>query len=194
MLNISSNLKEFERSLSDAAQKQLPYAVLLTINDTIMDVKKNREKDLERKLDRPTPFTKRGFYVRRATKRRWEAETGLKRVQAEYLKLNITGGSRKPKRRAIVVPKGTRLNKYGNMPKGSLRRILGRSNTFSGKVAGIGGVWQRTRKGVKLLARYEDRASYRPRYALQEPAEKTARGVLPKHLQRNLKKAWAARR
>lgn len=207
MFDISSNSKQFQRSLSDAAQNQFPFALALTINDTLADVKLNREKDLERKLDNPTPFTRRGMYMVRATKRKLSGEVGFKNIQAKYLLLNVTGGTRIPRSRAILVPRAIRLNKYGNMPKGSVGRNLARSDTFVASKNNprtkhlAPGIYKRGKKrrgkaaaGPTMLVSFEDKARYKKRYDFQRPAHKTASGVFPRHMARNLKKAMASRR
>lgn len=199
MFDISDNIDEFERSLSDTAQKQMPFALMLTINDTLKDVKGNREDDLDKRFKNPTPFTKRGIYIKRATKRRLSGEVAFKKIQAEYLELQVKGGIRKPKRKAIVVPKAIRLNKYGNMPRGSLARNISKSDTF---VVNRGdkrsrslapGVYKRSKRKrggkLKMLATFENQVAYKKRYDFVGPAHKTASGVLPKHMFKNIKRS-----
>jgi hypothetical protein len=177
MLQMSVDTRAIERRLNSVAKSQLPFAVALGINDVAGQIAKDEQSSLDRDLDRPAPFTKRGLFVARASKRKLSGVVGFKRVQAEYLALQATGGNRRAKRKAVVVPVNQRLNRYGNMPKGALKRALAKPNTFSGTVNGIGGVWQRPdrgkrrdgsrgtkrRKGLKLLAVYKDSVSYSPR-------------------------------
>jgi hypothetical protein len=143
------------------------------------------QSGLERDLDRPAPFTKRGMFVARASKRRPVGVVGFKKVQSHYLALQASGGTRRAKRKAVVVPVGARLNKYGNMPRGALKRQLAKPNVFSGKVKGVAGVWQRpdrgrrrdgTRgtkraKGLKLLAVYKSAVKYSPRLKFETRAK-----------------------
>ena len=178
MFNMSVDTRAIERRLNSVAAKQLPFAVSQGINDVAGQIRDAEPAGLERDLDRPTPNTKRGLFVSRASKRKLTAVVGFKRGQAGYLALQASGGTRKPKGRAIVVPVGQRLNKYGNMPRGSLRRALAKPNVFSGTVKGVAGVWQRpkrgvrrrggvgtkgSRKGLKLLAIYAASVQHSPR-------------------------------
>lgn len=185
MLQMSVDTRAIERRLNSVAKSQLPFAVALGINDVAGQIKEAEETALARDLDRPAPFTKRGLAVQRATKRKLSAAVGFKRIQADYLALQATGGTRRAKRRAVVVPVNQRLNKYGNMPKGALKRALAKPDVFSGTVNGVAGVWQRpkrskrrtksggygsgrvgtvgARKGLRLLAAYEDAVKYSPR-------------------------------
>ncbi|MVO14820.1 hypothetical protein [Parasedimentitalea huanghaiensis] len=185
MLNIKANFDEAERVLSDLARKQLPYATSLALNETAGHVKEAEERTIEQIFDRPTPYTKRALYFRRARKTNLTATIGVKSVQAQYLKLQVKGGRRTPKRKALVVPTGARLNKYGNLPKGALSRLKRRKGVFATSASGgqrghlPGGIYQRTgRKGrgpLKMLVSFEPRASYRKKYNFGPIAMRVAR-------------------
>ena len=72
--------------------------------------------------------------------------------QAEYLRLQIEGGTRTPSGRAIAVPtSNVKLNKYGNLTgaQGRIKRLLNRKDTFQGEINGIAGVWQRPKRGKR---------------------------------------------
>lgn len=198
MFNIDADFDRAERLLTDLGRKQIPFAASQALNDTALEVKVAEEREIERSLDRPTPFTKRGLYVRRSSKNRLLARVGVKDIQAEYLSLQVKGGVRRPKGRALIVPVGARLNKYGNLPKGSLARTKAKANVF---VASKGrrstahlapGIYERpkrgkyrsggsgsknvgSQKGPKLLIAFEPRASYRKRLRFYPVAEGEAR-------------------
>jgi hypothetical protein len=185
MLQMSVDTRAIERRLNSVAKSQLPFAVALGINDVAGQIAQLEQSALERDLDRPAPFTKRGLTIQRASKRRLIGVVGFKPIQAEYLALQATGGKRRAKRKAVVVPVNQRLNKFGNMPKGAISRALARPDTFSGTVGGVAGIWQRpkraarrtkaggagagavgtagARKGLKLLAVYKGSVDYKPR-------------------------------
>lgn len=188
--SVRSNVKAFERGLNDFARRQVPFATAQALSRTAEDVHKNTVRSLSRRFDRPTPFTLRGPTVRRARKTRLVASVFFKDIQAGYLELEETGGVRRPKGRALLIPIGTRLNKYGNMPRTAVRRLLARPDTFSGTIRGIGGIWQRKKDGrLKLLVAYEPKASYRPRLHFARDAEKTTRAQFPVHFAREFDKA-----
>jgi len=185
MLEMSVDTRAIERRLNSLAASQLPFAVALGINDVAGQIREAEQSSLARDLDRPAPFTKRGMFVARASKRKLTGVVGFKRIQAGYLEMQATGGKRRAKGKAVVVPVGARLNKYGNMPRGSLKRALAKPDVFSGTVKGVAGVWQRPkrgtrrtkaggarsgatgtvgkRKGLKLLAIYKASVRYSPR-------------------------------
>lgn len=210
MLSMSVDTRAIERRLNKIATSQLPFAVALGINDVAGQIRDAEQSGLERDLDRPAPFTKRGLAVSRATKRKPVGVVGFKRVQAEYLALQATGGTRRAKGRAVVVPFNQRLNKYGNMPKGALKRALAKPDVFSGTVKGIAGVWQRpkhgkrrtkhgaqmgrtgtvgARKGLKLLAAYEKSVKYSPRLKFVPRAHKLASREIGPAIARHLGQA-----
>lgn len=197
MLNVEADFKALERALDDTPQKQLPFAMMLALNDTAKDVKLAEERQIGRIFDRPTPFTKKAVYVRRATKSGLTAQVGIKPVQAEYLGLQVKGGIRRPKRRALVIGRGLRRNKYGNLPKGAVKRAESKGQTFVARKGGGGshlapGLYQRGkgRRGackIKMLVAFEPRAKYRKRFPFQGTAMRTARAVIEDHLARRLK-------
>jgi len=194
---IKSNVDEVARGLNDVARRQMPYAVSVAINDVLKDIKRNSEKRLKRQLDRPTPFTMKAFGIRYANKRTLTGKIFVKDIQAKYLKWAEDGGSRKPKGRAIAVPVKQRLNKYGNMPKGALKRAIAKPTVFTGTPKGrpdAPGVYQRMGKGggkLKLLASFEPIAKYKPRLGFKRGARRTAEARLPGALYRALTKAIA---
>jgi hypothetical protein len=205
MIDISHNMAAFERQLSNALQEQLPFALALALNDAGGDAKEAVEDHMDRVFDRPTPFTKRALFMRRASKRRPTVEVNVKQVQARYLRRQAEGGIRTPEGAALLVPVGQRLNRYGNMPRGAVRRILGRSDTFVASRRGGGnnrlrpGIYKRKKVRGKnaspqLLVAFEDRATYQRRFLMQTTAERAFRASFEGHLSRRLRQAWATRR
>ncbi|UWQ77618.1 hypothetical protein K3725_09810 [Leisingera sp. S132] len=204
VLNISANFDEAERLLSDLARKQLPYATSLALNETAQEVREAEEREIENVFDRPTRFTKRGLFLRRATKIRLTATVGVKRVQSEYLKMQVTGGVRRPRGQALVVPVGARLNKHGNLPKGGLSRLKKRKGVFTASRSGLkgkhlpAGIYQRSgRKGsskLKMLVAFEPRASYRKRYGYGPLALRVARNRFETAFVNGMRKALATAR
>lgn len=191
-VSIFVDLSQFRRTIGSVGRRQMPFASALALNDTGKDVGEAWADHMRTKLDRPTPFTVKGSYLRRATKTRLTAEVGLKPRQADYLRLQSTGGVRRPKGKALVVPAGVRLNKYGNMPRGKTKALLARSDVFS--VSGSSrrashlppGIYQRRRsgQGVKLLVAFELSATYRSRLQLRRVAELKVATAFVSHFRR----------
>ncbi|WP_282130134.1 hypothetical protein [Roseobacter litoralis] len=199
--NITNNIKEVQRGLNDATRKQIPFAASVAINSVLNDIKRNFEKRLRRVLNNPTPFTLKAVAVRRANKRTLTGTVFIKDIQAGYLKWLEDGGRRQPNRRAILVPVRQRVNKYGNLPRGAVRRTLAKATTFSGAPKGkpgAAGVYQRVGKGrtskLKLLLHYADAARYKPRLGFNSSARRTAEARLPGAMLSAIRKAVSTRR
>ena len=107
--------------------KQYRFAVAKALTDTAKDVQQAMPAELEQALDRPTAYTKGGFYVGPASKDMLTATVGIKDRQAEYLRWQVEGGSRPPKNRALRLPGDVELNVHGNMPAGLVRNLIARA-------------------------------------------------------------------
>lgn len=202
-LNVRSNidkvLKDFERDMS-----QVPFATSVALNNTMDVVAKRLTGRLSHYFDRPTPFTKAAFINRnrrfkgkRSTKRNLVARLQPGKKQAEYLSRQIHGGTRRPRKRALVVPAGAPRNKYGNMPRNKVKRMLAdKARYFSGKPKGSSlppGIYRRMgtnkRRGggaIRLEVLYTQRARYSKRYPFYEDA----RRVALREFNRQFKKAY----
>ena len=105
------------------AEKQVCYATAVALTRTAKAVKEAMPAALERSLDRPTPFTKKGLYVRAATPSNLTAEVDFMDIQARYMQLQIGGGTRSPGSRGIKLPGNIVLNTFGNIPKGMIDKL-----------------------------------------------------------------------
>ena len=177
-VNVRSNLKQLTKGLDDIAQKQIPFAMALTLTKTVQSAQRSEKIAMDRQLDRPTPFTKRGVAIRKATKTNWQAQVFIKDIQAEYLMWVVEGGTRKPKNKAHVLPVTIKRNKYGNIPRGKVQKLLQRADVFSGVVKGVQGIYQRTRRGTQLLLAFEPVVRHKPQYKFYEVAEKRIEQVI----------------
>lgn len=191
-VSFERNVREVERGLSGFALRQLPFALSLALNATAEDVKRNADKALARRLDRPTRFTLRAFRVLRSTKRRLASAVFAMDRQAAYLVWAERGGERKPTGKAIVVPVGMRTNAHGNIPRGGVKGALAKPGVFSGRAGKrrAPGIYERKPTGgLRLLIAYTPRAGYRPRLRFGEDAAKTARARMPVHFERAMRRA-----
>lgn len=188
-LAVKSELGKMAKAVRNI-EKQTKFATAKALTKTVADIKEDQPKVMERQLDRPTPFTKRGLYVRRATKLRLVATVGIKDIQAKYLGLQISGGVRAPKRKALVAPVGQRRNKYGNLPRGGVKKLREKPNTFSGTIDGTAGIWQRSKSGrLKLLVSYSSEQKYSKRYDFEGTARTLAAKRFPVHMRKAMSEA-----
>lgn len=109
---------QFERT-----KKQIREAAAKALTATARAVKEAMPAAMERTLDRPTPFTKKGLYVSGATPERLTAEVGFMDIQARYMKYQIAGGTRASGSRGIRLPGNITLDPFGNIPKGMTDKL-----------------------------------------------------------------------
>lgn len=120
-----TGLEAAKRQIANA-QKQIQFAASRALNQTANEVRKAIPAELERGLDRPTPFTTsdKAMYLKPATKDRLEAGVFFKDRQASYLKYQLEGGVRSPTRKALRLPSAIGLDQYGNLPKGIIKQLV----------------------------------------------------------------------
>ncbi len=169
-ISIKSDIEKALKKLNDVQKKQVPFAVAKGLTLTAQQVKAEEEDQLKRDTDRPIPFTQRAFYVLRATKASPVAVIGIKDIQGGYLSNLVEGGTRKPKRKALIAPADIKLNTYGNIPKNKIKALMRRSDTFTGTIGRTSGIWQHVGKNgkpkrqVKLLVRFKDEQRYKRQF------------------------------
>lgn len=194
-ISFESNLREWTASMTAFERQQLPFATAKALTDVARyDVKPAVERQMDLVFDKPVEFTRRGVGYRPAYKGTLSSRVLIKEIQNSYLEVEEYGGVRVPKKRALVIPAAQKVNSYGNLPKGTVQRLLARKDTFSGRVHGQGGIWQRTRGGLKLLIAWEDRATYRPRFGFYDTCRMAAELHFPRRFEAAFSQALATAR
>jgi len=204
-ISVESNLKDLSRQLSYIQREQVPFAASVALNNVAGDVANAITAQMPRYLDNPIPFTMKAYQSRpgtfkgvRSTKRKLYVDIIPGKVQAEYLKFQIEGGTRLPKQTAIFVP--TRVspkNKYGNVPKGTRRKIIaGEGQYFSAgqREEKTPGVYRRVGDKVEPMAFYVQQADYKPIFPIDKIAEGVVRNRFGLRFDQALKKALASAR
>ena len=194
-ISVKTDLKDVTRYLTRIQRKQVPFATALALTTTAKDVQRAETVQLTKKLDRPTPFTKRSMGIKAATKRRLTAEVFIKRIQARYLQWQIFGGVRRGS--LLTVPKQQKVNVSGNIPALKKKKPVwrkGRTTTkksFVKTIRGTRGVWERIggkhAQKIRLLVAFEDSLTYRKRF----PFFKIAEGVVRNRFVKNFNAALA---
>ena len=123
-ITVTHNLDAVRRTFGVQA-KQVNFAAAVALTRTAQDVQRAIPAALEKALDNPTEFTKRGTYIRSARRDRLESEVGFRPVQARYMALQIEGGTVQPKAAGIKLPGNIQLNAFGNIPRGTIARLGG---------------------------------------------------------------------
>lgn len=128
-------------------ERQLRFAQVVALTRTAKDGQAAEVAEIDRAIDRPTPYTRNAVYVQPATLARPEAAFGLKddytysapgRQPTNYLRPQIEGGQRNIKaferllQLAGAMPQGwkavpgdaARLDQFGNVSRGQLIQVL----------------------------------------------------------------------
>lgn len=197
-LTVKADVKKLTRSLSRMQHKQIPFATSKALNDTAFDARKDLMIKTVSHIDRPTPFTKKGFLVKKSTKRNLTAQVFIKDSVYKYLKWIIEGGTRTSPGKGTGVPtRNTNLNQYGNI-RGRRQGLAKGKNQFIATIKGISGVWKRTggkrSKGVKLMVVFEKSVSYRKTFPFVKLVDKTVKRRFTKNFERSMRKALATAR
>lgn len=192
-VSVKTNVDQVMRGLEGKLKQQIAFATAKGLTQTAKDVQRAENDAINKEFDRPTPFTQKAVGIVSATKQSLSARVFLKDIQAQYLGIQVTGGTRLPKRRALVLPgSGLKLNQYGNIPRGRVKTLLARKDVFSGKVRGVGGLWQRQKAGPpKLLILYEPKAQYQKLLPFYEVAQRTIARTVTRNLDAALRQALA---
>lgn len=147
-ISVRTNLADFERGLNDLARRQLPYATALALTSLAKMVTVDEVKNLSAKLKNPSPFTLRSVKSVAARKDNLTSRVYVMDKAAAYLEPYERGGVHKLAGKALLNPKDITLNQYGQLRKGALAALKGRSDIFIGPVKTkkgiVNGVWQRT--------------------------------------------------
>ena len=128
-LDVKVDTRGVMQRLDRLQRDQLPFALSRAMNDVAEKIRAATPAILERDLDRPTRFTTdpRGMFVERATKSRLQTTVGFRPLQSAYLKYQVEGGLRAPKRRALRLPTAQPLDQFGNLPARTISTLIAKS-------------------------------------------------------------------
>ena len=209
-IKIKVDTKRVKRFLSNVEKKQIPFATARAITQTLNIAKKDVIRQLDKDIDRPTPFTRRGFRVDGANKQNLRGRLFIMPKQNAYLQYQIFGGLRTPRGTAFALRPAKpghgriRLNRFGNIPPGQQARAQIARGAFSATIGGVAGIWKaptktksgKLRKGsrMQLLLAYERQAVYRPRYRFFERGQNSIRVNWPRTFEKSFRDALRSAR
>jgi hypothetical protein len=182
------------RDVDARFKSQIPFASALALTRTTQDVQREETATLPRVFDRPTPFTMNAIAIKAATKAILTATVYIRPIQAKYLALEIEGGVAMPKKTAIPVPVDIPLNQYGGMPRAIIKQLLRRADTFSGKVHGRPGIFQRKGREVIMLIGWEPSVRFEPKFDFFGIAQRVIRARLMLNFRAAIAQAVATKR
>jgi hypothetical protein len=126
---------------------QFRFAAAKALTDTAREAWRGLPAAAEGAFDRPTQFTRSGFFVTPARKDSLVAVVGVKDRQATYLGFQVEGGRRSPRKVAIPLPSTVQLDTHGNLPRGTIRRLIAAARSgrkLRGKAAKQLGIAQKS--------------------------------------------------
>jgi hypothetical protein len=181
-INVKIDVDKATRYLNVVNKDQIPFAASKTLNDLAFNLSQKvlPQKTRETFEGGATPFTQKGFRYKRSSKRDLIATVFIDPVRAEYMKFMVQGGTRFPKRKAILVStKQSKLNQYGNIPRGTMQQMINDKKKFfkgipDGKTGEqYEGIWERygrqSKDGgqrIRMVAKYTGRAQYKPKFPM----------------------------
>lgn len=146
--SLTFGLAKFDRATLDLEHRQMPFALMLSLNETAKGARKEVQSAMGRVFDRVTPFARRGVVYERASKTDLDASVvihGFKSPHgglpaAYFLGPQVHGGQRSlkafevqlrergllPAGHVVVPGERLKLDRYGNISQGMLNRILSR--------------------------------------------------------------------
>ena len=147
--DVHVDLRPAQRALGDLTGRQIPFASAFALTSLAQSVQDAETAEELKTFENPTPFTQRAFAKIPATKRNLVATVFIKDVQAQYLEPYVVGGPRfLGTKKGMLAPRGVGLNQYGNLTRGKLASLKGKTSVFIGPVTfkngrTVNGVWQR---------------------------------------------------
>jgi len=191
MLSIKNNFKQISRELKQSATK-VERATTMAINKVGFDVRQKLIDDMDKYIDRPTPFTKRAWILKQG---RGKATVILKDIQASYLGWAIFGGTAHSTTRKLTTPtKRARLNRYGNVASKRTKGLVRGKKQFIATISGVTGVWQevgtKSNPSVSLLHVIGNKKKYKKSYPVFKIAEKEIKKQYPIKLARAYEKVF----
>lgn len=130
-LKLTSNLDKTAAQVSDAMQKQVPYATSIAINRIAELSKPALQAEMSRVFDRPKPYTLNSIFIKRATKSNLTATIFHGDAVASAIAPEIVGGARDSKKFELIIGRwklvptaSVKLDAYGNPSKALITQVL----------------------------------------------------------------------
>ena len=115
--------------------RQVAFASSKALNATGKKVSDAMPAEIEKAIDKPTPFTKKGVRVLEYAdnrKGRFSTTVGFMDAQAKYMAYQVEGGTRNPGPGGLKLPTAIKLNEFGNIPKGVIGQLIAVARKESG--------------------------------------------------------------
>tara|TARA_R100000734_G_scaffold19136_1_gene18418 strand:+ start:8134 stop:8721 length:588 start_codon:yes stop_codon:yes gene_type:complete len=188
-VNVKDNIKEVTKWTTSVQKKQIPFATSNAINTTLFQLKKEMAKQTVKKLDNPTPFTQRGFFIEKAKKSKLFGALFARKEVADYLHYQIEGGVRASGKKFAIPTSNAKLNKFGNIPnkKGG---VVKKKNQKIMTIKGMTGVYETHKdRTLKLIVAFKNSATYKIKFPFYVIAQKFSQAKFDKNFVEAFNKA-----
>jgi hypothetical protein len=153
-ISVKADVKACTASLNDIARKQIPFATSTALNDVAFQVQRAETANIAQVFKSPRPFTAKSTQVDKATRSKpWMVVIRIRDEVAKYLMPYEVGGVHVLPGPELLAPKAINLDAYGQLRKGTPKRLAARARVFVGTVHGVTGFWLRPPKPAKGQAR-----------------------------------------
>lgn len=128
---MSIPLQQQVRSIQSRVDRNLRFGIARGLTQTAKQSSDGVKAQLPAIFDRPTPFTQNAIAITPANKTTLTAAVFVKDIQAKYLEMEESGGTRTPQPGSpINIPVAQRVNQYGNIARGALGRVRQQPGVF----------------------------------------------------------------
>ncbi len=201
-IDIRADGKAATAALDDIARKQIPFAIARALTTLAKLGQRGAQDEMQKVFAHMVGFTRQGIGIEAARKDTLQSRVFVKPLQAQYLGLEIAGGTRTPSNntrivsRALTLPGvGARLSAAGNLPRGYVSKLAEMAEAGKGPRKGTtvvkftgsgpngkgpGGFFLRLPNDhIQRLISFEASAEYKPKFAF----EQTVRTVVAANVQ-----------
>jgi hypothetical protein len=122
LVDVASNAPELARAFGDLVEKQLPFATAVALTRVAVDAQTGVRRDMPHRFRLRNRGLPKTIELLRAEKRDWPDPKAQVRTRKEFLALQETGGTKRPRPGGshVVIPTRvvtTRLKSSGAVPK-----------------------------------------------------------------------------
>ena len=195
-IDVRTNVKQVQKSLTRIQRKQIPYATSVAINETAKKLVAAEQRGMKAKLDRPRPQTIKALRIFQYSKKTTlTSRIGFPEWANRYMSYQVYGGTRPV---TTVVPLnqyGGALNAYGSIPARKNKGWAKKRKQFFVESKGKTLLMRpKGRDDQIVVGVLTDNPVYKKRFPFYKIASGVVTRVFPKELNKSLKKALATAR
>ena len=197
-VSIETNAKDVKRRLGLFKSRHIPIVLSESINEVGIKSVNAMRSQIQKKLDRPTPFTiKSPNIIKARPMKNPFATVFIHNAAQKYLSKLFEGGVSVPNKSKIPVPYTAgghiSLNQFGNI-RGKRSGLVKGKKDFIANIKGVEGVYRRAggkrNPHVKLLIGFENSVSYRKTLEFFKTIEGVVKNNIGKAIDKNIKEAF----